>query len=168
MNKKNLEFSAGKQIGFKNRIYTLIEDFVFNNYTLRKGFNTDGGSIPKGLVLFVTILLTIYVSNWFAIATYAVGITGNAGWFMKCFIAHDQRWVQATSWWDFIPANWAFFKDILYKMRELEHSKENIFIKIHDLIVASIVSVIYPLTVTISPPSWHIFRLKLKSIQPTK
>jgi hypothetical protein len=157
-----MKIKGSKQIGYKNRVYELLEDFNFNGYTLKKGLKSDGGSVPKTEVLIVLIYLTLYISNWWAILLYPIARTENNGWFQKAFYAHDQRWEDSKSWSNFIPSNYKFFKDILFKLTELKNSEDSTFTKFHDLTVGLVILVVYPLTVTISPSSWIIFSKKLK------
>lgn len=161
---KHLELDSHKLKGFGNRRYTLRKDYLFNGYILKKGLNSDGGSIPKYALVFIFLVLNeIYdLHIVVSLIAYAIMIDESCGWFQKPFFAHDQRWRDATSWSDFLPANYNFFKDIKFKIKDIKYHDVSIFKKIHHFFFAVILMVVYPLAVTINPVSWWIFYKKLK------
>lgn len=143
-----MKIDGRKQIGYGNRIYVLLEDYVFNGYALKKGLRTDGGSVPKIYVIGALLLLTILHSPLWIVILYPITITENNGWFQKVFFAHDQRWQTALSWYGWFDANINFYKDFIYKLRELRKSRMPLYKKMFHYANGHIVSITYTIAVS--------------------
>jgi hypothetical protein len=143
-----MELTPYKQDGFGNRMQRLNQDEFFNGYKLKKGLETDGGSIPKIFIIGLFLLLnSIYDFHWLTnVLIFAIAIDESNGWFQKPFFAHDQRWSEAQDWGDFYRANWLFFKDMNYKV---SNYRGNPPVKaVFHMTLGYLLTVMYPLAVT--------------------
>lgn len=153
-----MKLTAHNQTGLGNRTHTTIKDEFFNGRIIRKGLETNGGSIPKIFIIGAFLLINaVYDFHWITnIIIFAIAIDESNGWFFKPFSLHDQAWQDAQNWKDFFIANWLFHKDMMHKVNnyENEHFIKAFFHKPLGYLLA----IIYPLAVTLF--GWIVFYFK--------
>lgn len=150
-NKKQLVLVSHSMQKMGNRVYTVKNNYEFNGYILKKGLTSDGGSIPKILILALFLILKeIYQFHWLTnIIIFAIAIDESSGWFQKPFFAHDQRWNEAKNWKDIFKANWLFYKDMIYKVQSYQTKYNEYYFKaLFHIPIGYILCIMYPLAVS--------------------
>jgi hypothetical protein len=115
---KQLELKTEKLYGFKNRVYTVLKDFVFNGQTIKEGLKSDGGTVPKPYI-FALLCYLIYFHNinWLLLVMYAMAIDESSGWFQKPYYLHDQSYKSSKGKWKvFFTSTFTLFMNMMHKV----------------------------------------------------
>ncbi len=153
-----MQYRTKKQTGFGNRVHIITHNCIFNNQTIWKGLETDGGSIPKILIIGLFLILNAICNlHWsINIIIFAIAIDESNGWFQKAFFLHDQGCKNANCWKDFWIADWQFFKNMLYKV--CSYDGKYFFKVIFHIPLGLLLATIYPLAVAVF--GWVTFYFK--------
>jgi len=136
----------------KRKFIVTGKDLSLFGVKIKKGFESDGESVPRLFILTLATALLLFVKlpdylfNSLILFSFFTGISDNMGWFMKPAVVHDYKYINANSLFGWIPANFEYLSNMLSKVEELVVKNPNEFVfprKIYHMVLGTIMAIVH-------------------------